>query len=93
MDTRSSGSRRNLDYLLIRRTLKEWGRIALQRDGGCFPLRRYSRRFSHPDNLVVNTMNGGGQMLVVDRGGSVALDDGCTIGKWVGIRIAHRGLC
>jgi hypothetical protein len=28
LDTRSSGSRRNLDYLLSRRTLKEWGRMS-----------------------------------------------------------------
>ena len=28
LDTRSSGSRRSLDYLRIRRTLKEWGRMS-----------------------------------------------------------------
>jgi hypothetical protein len=28
LDTRSSGSHRSLDYLLIRCTLKEWGRMS-----------------------------------------------------------------
>jgi hypothetical protein len=79
LDTRSSGSRRNLDYLLIRRTLSEWGRMSRY-------LRQLKRAVSPPGPalltplqefkyFVVNAMDGRGRMLVMDRRCTVADDD------------------
>jgi hypothetical protein len=46
------------------------------------------QRCSEPDNLVVNTMNRGGQVLVKEARSTVA-DDDVAIGEWARIGIGH----